>query len=184
MRITVSNSSYPIPTPDSDRGEELSVAYVSAIAAHAGIRMENVTRKDYGTDATFKRLRKRKIDNHYYDMGGIYIPCQIKSACHPEWRISKDKDIVTYDLRAKNYNDLVGSTHGFLILMCLPSSIDLWLQQDEECLRLYKCCYYWTPGPDDEETSNKYTKTIHIPLNQLFTVDVLTAIVDQAQPRV
>lgn len=40
---------------------------------------------------------------------------------------------------------------------------------------------YWIPGPDDEETPNKRTKTIHIPLNQLFTVDALTDIVDQAQ---
>lgn len=181
MRRPISDSSYPVPVPESARSEELSIAYVSAIAAHAGIKVEFVTRKDYGTDVTFKRLRKRKIDGHYSDVGGISIPCQVKSACHPEWQVNYDKGIVTYDLRAKNYNDLVGSTYGFLVLMCLPSSIDQWLKQDDECLRLYRCSYYWIPGPDDEETPNKRTKTIHIPLNQLFTVDALTDIVDQAQ---
>jgi hypothetical protein len=144
--------------------------------------MENVTRKDYGTDATFKRLRKRKSDGHVSDVGGISIPCQIKSASAPEWKISKIGN-VSYRLRAKNYNDLVTSTYGFLILMCLPSSIDEWLKQDAECLRLYKCCYYWIPGPEDEETENDSTKTISIPCEQLFTTEVLASIVDGAQPR-
>jgi hypothetical protein len=183
MRRPVSDSSYPVPTPDSDRSEELSVAYVSAIAAHAGIKAENVSRKDYGTDMTFKRLRKRKSDNHYTDINGIDVHCQIKSARSPEWKISKG-GIISYRLRAKNYNDLVTSTYGFLILMCLPSSIDQWLQQDEECLRLYKCCYYWMPGPDDEETKNDTTKTIYIPNQQLFSAKVLVSIVDQVQPRI
>jgi hypothetical protein len=184
MRRPVSDSSYPVPTPESDRSEELSVAYVSAIAAHAGIRVESVSRKDYGTDMTFKRLRKRTIDNNYSDMHGIIVPCQIKSARAPEWRESKQKDSISYDLRAKNYNDLVNSTLGFLILMCLPATVEQWVQQDQECLRLYKCCYYWIPGADDELTGNKYTKTIHIPREQLFTAEILARIVDEAQPRI
>lgn len=179
----VSSSSYPVPLPDSHRGEELSIAYVSAVAAHAGIKVDQVARKDYGTDMTFKRLRKRMSDNHYSDVEGINIPCQVKSACSPEWKINKDGR-VSYRLKAKNYNDLVTSTHGFLILMCLPSSIDQALEQDEGCLRLYKCCYYWIPGPEDEETKNETTKTISIPPGQLFTAEVLVSIVDQAQPRI
>jgi hypothetical protein len=184
MRRPVSDSSYPVPTPETDRSEELSIAYVSAIAAHAGIKVENVSRKDHGTDVTFKRLRKRKIDGRYSDMNSIIIPCQVKSARAPEWRENKNKDFIVYDLRAKNYNDIVTSTFGFLILMCLPASVEQWLQQDDECLRLYKCCYYWRPGDGDDETDNKYTKTIYIPREQLFTADILAGIVDDAQPRI
>lgn len=186
MRRPVSDSSYPVPTPETDRSEELSVAYVSAIAAHAGIKFESVARKDYGTDITFKRLRQRTSDNHYTDVSGVPIPCQIKSARYPEWKIIRDngENVISYDLRVKNYNDLVTSTLGFLVLMCLPSSTDEWVKQDRECLRLYKCCYYWFPGPDDAETFNKNTKAVHIPLDQLFTPEILVNIVDAAQPRV
>lgn len=187
MRRSVSDSSYPVPTPETDRSEELSVAYVSAIAARAGIKADGVARKDYGTDMTFKRVRKRMSDNHLTDVNGVGVPCQIKSARHPEWKIIRDKgeNVISYDLRSKNYNDLVTSTSGFLILMCLPSSIDEWLKQDEECLRLYKCCYYWLPGSDDAEISHRNTtKAIHIPLNQLFTAEFLEGIVDEAQPRI
>lgn len=184
MRRSGSNSSYPVPTPETERSEELSIAYVSAVAAHAGIKVESVSHKDHGTDMTFKRLRKRTIDNRYSDMDGIMVPCQIKSARFPEWRESKKDDTISYDLRAKNYNDLVNSTFGFLVLMCLPATIDLWVLQDQECLRLYKCCYYWIPGLDDEETDHTRTKTIHIPREQLFTAETLASIVDDAQPRI
>jgi len=184
MRRPVSDSSYPVPTSEADRSEELSIAYVSVIAAHAGIKVESVARKDHGTDMTFKRLRKRTIDDHLSDMNGIIVPCQVKSARLPEWREGRNEDIIAYDLRAKNYNDLVTSTYGFLVLMCLPASVGQWVQQDQECLRLYKCCYYWMPGSDDEETDNKHTKTIHIPREQLFTAEILASIVDEAQPRI
>jgi hypothetical protein len=184
MRRPVSDSSYPVPTSETDRAEELSIAYVSAVAAHAGIKVEGVARKDHGTDMTFKRLRKRRIDGHFSDVRGVHVPCQVKSARSPEWRESKNKNVLAYDLRAKNYNDLVDSTHGFLILMCLPASVEQWVEQNQECLRLYKCCYYWVPGPDDEVTENKHTKTIHIPREQLFTAEILANIVDEAQVRI
>lgn len=183
MRRFIPGSSYPVATPESDRSEELSIAYVSAVAAHAGIKVEGVARKDYGTDMTFKRLQKRTIDDHYYDLNSIPVPCQIKSARFPEWRELKNKDIIAYDLRVKNYNDLVNSTLGFLVLMCLPAAVEGWVQQDEECLRLYKCCYYWMPGPDDGPVDHSRTKTIHIPREQLLTAEILAGIVDDAQPR-
>lgn len=174
----ISASLQPVPMPDSDRAEELSVAYACAIAAHAGINT-TISRKDFGIDISFRRVWKRRSDNHYTDMPGLSIPSQLKSARAPEWKFRAGK--IVYDLRAKNYNDLVTSTNGFLILMCLPSSIDEWLLQGEECLHLYKCCYYWIPGLEDIETPNKHTKTIYIPREQLFTVGALTTLVDQVQ---
>jgi hypothetical protein len=64
--------------------------------------------------------------------------------------------------------------------MCLPPMPDEWLHQDEECLQLCKCCYYWRPL-DDIETSNLNTKRIFIPKSQVFTVEALTRLVDEVQ---
>lgn len=180
----VSNYSYPVSTPKSNRAEELSIAYVSAIAARAGIKIEKVVQTDFGTDMQFKRLRKRTIDGKYTDFGTMTIPCQVKSARAPEWKENVEKNIITYNLRAKNYNDLVDSTSGFLVLLCLPASVNRWITQDYESLRLYKCCYYWIPGSDDELTENDSTKVIHIPRTQLFTAKVLVDQVDNAQVRI
>lgn len=110
--------------------------------------------------------------------------CQIKSARYPEWKIIKHhgKDVISYNLKAKNYNDLITSTYGFLVVVCLPSDSDEWVKQDGECLRLYKCSYYWFPEPDEAETRNRKTQVIHIPLDQVFTADALVSIVDGAQP--
>src|SRR6266849_6790608 len=179
MRL-ISKSLQPVPMPEADRGEELSIAYVSAIAAHAGVSIAEILRRDYGIDMTFRRLWKRTSDNHYSDRSGISVPSQLKSARVPEWEMRGER--IVYALKAKNYNDLVTSTNGFLILMCLPSAIDQWLKQDEECLRLHKCYYYWRTELEDEETTNTKTKTIYIPRDQLFTPAALISLVDEAQP--
>lgn len=178
-RPVVPNSSVPVPTLETNRMQELSFAYVSIIAAHAGIKIEIVGRNDDGTDVRFLRLRKRAIDDHISDMDSIPVPCQIKSALRSQWNPNEEDDTISYKLRAKNYNDIVGSTLGFLVLMCLPESLDAAVAQDPECLHLYKCCYYWFPGPDDtKETDNSSTKTIHISRQQLFTAKELANIVD------
>jgi len=66
--------------------------------------------------------------------------------------------------------------------MCLPLTSDEWLSQDEERLCLHKCCYYWQPS-DRSETLNSEKKRIYIPRDQIFTVDALTILMDDTNPR-
>jgi hypothetical protein len=159
------------------------MAYATAVAAYAGIKIDNVTHTDFGTDLIFQRLRKRWIDDHYSDVGAIKVPCQVKSARFPVWHESAKKDSIIYPLRAKNYNDLVESTCAILVLLCLPESLEKWVQQDFECLRLYKCCYWWRPKPDDELIESDTTKNIHIPCDQLFSAEYLASYIDNQQLR-
>jgi len=123
--------------PDPDRGEALSIAYVSAIAAIAGINFDRL-QKDLGIDGMFTKVSR--IKNHITNMPGTPIFCQIKSALSSTCKTEGNN--ISYNLNAKNYNDLVHSDLGVLILMCLPPSTDDALKQDEECLCLHKCCYY------------------------------------------
>ena len=162
--------------PDESRKQALSMAYIRAIAAKVGAniyRPEN----DCGVDLAFSKISERQ--GRYSDTSNAIVPFQLKSTT--EWKINGDA--IIYPLEAKNYNDLVTSTSLILIVMCLPPTMEQWLLQDEECLRLHKCCYYWRPAEDEVVTSNNRTKTIAIPRSQIFTSETLTMFLNREEKR-
>jgi hypothetical protein len=164
--------------PESFKAEALSMAYIRAIAAKAGV---NIYRPEYdfGVDMSFGKVVQRD-GRRCADTSSMPVPFQIKAS--KVWELRGDT--IIYDLEVKNYNDLVNSTILVLILMCLPSTSDEWLRQDEECLSLHKCCYYWRPSSGQAETLNSEKKRIYIPRSQIFTVDALTMLMDEVQARV
>ncbi len=162
--------------PESFKAQALSGAYIRAIAANAGANIYK-SEEDFGVDMSFCKIVHRH--GRYTDAFSVAVPFQIKAS--KVWELRGDT--VIYDLEVKNYNDLVNSRIGVLVLMCLPPTSDEWLRQDEECLCLHKCCYYWRPS-DRAETLNAEKKRIYIPRSQIFTVDVLTMLMDEAQTRV
>lgn len=161
--------------PETSRSQAFSIAYIRAIAAKAGVNIYK-SEEDFGVDMSFCKIIHRK--DRYTDTSSMPVPFQIKSS--KVWELRGDT--IVYDLEVKNYNDLVNSCFCVLILMCLPPTSDEWLRQDEECLRLHKCCYYWRPS-DRVETLNSEKKRIYIPRSQIFTVDALTMLMDEAQAR-
>jgi hypothetical protein len=162
--------------PESFKAQALSMAYIRAIAAKAGANIYK-SEEDFGVDMSFCKIVQR--NGRYTDTSSMPVPFQIKAS--KVWELRGDT--IVYDLEVKNYNDLVNSSICVLILMCLPPTSDEWLRQDEECLRLHRCCYYWRPS-DRAETLNSEKKRIYIPRDQMFTEDVLTMLMDEAQARV
>ncbi len=161
--------------PETFKMEALSRAYVYAIAAKAGVNI-SLPQNDLGTDIIFSKVTQRKEGSRYTDTWGLMVPCQIKASTIWDLR----EDTIVYDLEVKNYNDLVNSNILVLILMCLPPISEEWLHQDEECLRLHKCCYYWRTL-DNAETTNTRTKRILIPRSQVFSVESLLRLVDETE---
>jgi hypothetical protein len=162
--------------PETQRSENFSFAYIRAIAAHAGLdvfRAEN----DLGIDISFvtttayqtlslKRGKRLLVDPH-----AMPLHFQVKST--KNW-IFVD-DMVRCRLEAKAYDDAVYARGALpLLMMCLPATFDEWLGQDEMCLQLRNCCYYWKPSASDTMTRNDSSKTILIPRAQKFTPQALT----------
>ena len=81
------------------RQEQLSRAYVHAVAAHAGLIFEPAT-TDYGVDGSIRIVQKREgrrlVCGHSLDV-------QLKATTN--WGFENDD--VIYDVEAKTYNDLV-----------------------------------------------------------------------------
>ena len=156
---------------EQHREEQLSRAYVQAVAAHAGIIFDPAT-IDYGVDGTLRRVIEsngRRLPD------GFTLDIQLKATIN--WSIKGD--YVIYDLKAKTFNDLVDryneprATPLVLVVLCLPENENDWLYVSHEQLILRRCCYWCRVG--SERTANTETHRIEIPLrNILDCTTVLT----------
>lgn len=158
--------------------ECLSLAFVHALAGRAGVSLAAQRVHDYGIDGTFRSVKiigKRRVET------GYAVDFQMKATTTWEHNGSE----VVYDLEAKNYNDMVqrdgAATPCILILLCLPSDHENWIDADEDRLILQRCCY-WTQL-DGDPSPNSYTKRIFIPRKNALTPQAIASIMADEQKR-
>lgn len=161
-------SIFVMSIPQSHMQEHLSKAYVRAVVARAGAKLDISESPEYGSDGIIKEVRTLS-DGKYQDTGWLFH-FQIKSTTTSEIK----GDFVSYAMEAKAYQKLVtwqGTTFCILILFRLPKSLEKWLRLDEEQLCLSHCCYWdiITTPP----TVNSSSKTIKIPRTQIFNPDAV-----------
>jgi len=155
------------------REEQLSRAYIHAVAADAGLIFEP-THQDYGVDGS---IRQVNIVNGRRLLGGHSLDVQLKATTN--WVFSESE--IVYDLEVKTYNDLVErfnekrATPMVLALLCLPKKDSDWLDVSIQKLALHHCCYWCQVGK--MKTENSATQRIKIPqsniLDQSAMVDLL-----------
>ena len=168
--------------------EDLSKAYIQAVAATAGLNLSLGTHShDYGVDGTFHQVQivtrtdpagklvKRRLNS------GFNLEFQCKASI--DWL--DELDHIVHDLEAKTYNDLVlrtdttNATPIILILMCLPQNQADWLQLSEHELLLRKCCYWHRLS--GEKTVNTSTKRIRIPKAQRLEPAAVSHLLSQVE---
>ncbi|QOS81003.1 DUF4365 domain-containing protein [Paenibacillus sp. JNUCC31] len=143
--------------------EGLSRAYAIAVAHRAGM---NFSRPDfdYGFDGIFRDIQK--INGRYCD-SGYNIDIQLKTTIN----IVQEDNYIKYDLKAKNYNDLVSEEVGtprMLVLFVLPKDQNEWLTISERGTIL-KNCAWWCSLKGMQPTSNADTVRVSIHKNQVLT---------------
>jgi hypothetical protein len=159
------------------REEQLSRAYVHAVAAHAGLIFEPA-KTDYGVDGTIRVVQERDgrrlVCGHSLDV-------QLKATT--DWMVENDD--VVYDVEAKTYNDLVDrfnearGTPMVLVLMCLPPSENDWLNVSPKELVLRHCCYWCRVG--GTRTDNTATKRIRIPQSHMLDQTTVRELLDRVR---
>jgi len=144
--------------------EYLSMSYVHAVVARAGVSINNIG-QDYGVDVSIREIRK--MNGNLLD-GGPLFDGQLKATINWE----DHGETIAYDIKKDAYNKLADrnnsfATPCFLILFCLPKEEDKWLHISENELNLRKCCYYYYI--EGEHTNNKSQVRIHIPKTNIFS---------------
>jgi len=149
--------------------EQISVAFVHAIAtrAHCTIAGWNVD-KD-GVDVSLKR-------------GSPQVDLQLKCTQRPrrpDGGFTYDLDVATYDkLRAEDR-----SAPGYLVVVLVPQAIEDWMVQaaDElilHCSALYACIQ------DRPDANSTQTTAIHLPAAQPFDEVAIDVMMDHARERI
>ena len=161
--------------PLNHKMEHLHFAYVRAVVAKAGA---NCTRpeNDYGEDLTINKVRPRPGGG--FTGTGFLFQCQLKATTN----LKVEDDYVVYDMEIGAYNKLVEWKGGLMILIVfkLPKDEQEWLSVTEDVLCMKDCCYYWIPLREETST-NKSSKRIRIPKNQLFDPQAVTDLLEQVR---
>lgn len=159
--------------------EDLSVAYISAVVAKAGYDCGNPVRHDYGVDLEINPI---EVD----DDGGRCtrgMPLRVQAKASHNFSPSQD-EFITFALKKKNYNKLVKDTGigppYILILYCMPSEDEEWLNVSDHFTTL-KHCGYWISLRGRERTNNQETINIKIPKEHLFNESSLIQIMNNIQ---
>ena len=139
--------------PASWQQEQISLAYLSAIATRAGATSATWNVDKDGVDVTLKRAH-------------TLVEFQMKCTFSPKFLA--DGETLVYDLDVRTYNDLRQGNRcaaGYLGLVTCPRDLDEWLVHDEQSL-LMNCVGYYARIQDMPEVSNEGTKAIHLPKAQ------------------
>lgn len=151
-----------------ERMEDISIAYVSAVAASNGYSVNSVKRDNDGVDMQLSCKGKPHLTSIRHSP---QLDIQLKSS-YSSSRIKFDNNgDVLYSLEAKNYNSLIDECRCnplILVLLHLPEEETTWIEHTNQYLKLQKCAY-WISLRGKPETRNKSSITIKIPCSNIFS---------------
>lgn len=153
---------------ENDRKERFSLAYISAVAAHAGFL---VTEPDGPDKVSVDGLIMSDEDRQ------PIVRFQAKATTR---NVGRGADI-SFPLPVKNYNDLRADLFGprLLFVVFLPTDNAEWLAHSEEELRM-RHCGYWVSLSGQSDTTNRRTVSVRIPRSQVFDTAQLREIMGRA----
>ena len=157
--------------------EDLSKYYLQSIISICGYT-NSIDNHDYGMDVRINDNEYNQ-ENKTYELTGFGIDVQLKSTV--TYQINDDK--IIYDLRVKNYNDLIKTNCGsprILALYCLPKDKNEWIYSDEKKLIL-NGSMYWYSLKGLPHSKNKENHRIYIPKNQLFNEKTLKILMNKVK---
>jgi hypothetical protein len=161
-----------ITTSDNDIKERLSVAYLTAVAARAGCQITEFAIDKESVDAI---IRPVQGSSHQID-----LQLKATSAKTPEG------EHVKFDLPIKNYDTLRRADHinpHYLVLVLLHEDSSRWLSISPSELAICGTAIYgdFCGLPSVPNTA---TRTVTLPQNQRFNVEVLRQMIEVAPRRI
>ncbi|HEY3398788.1 MAG TPA: DUF4365 domain-containing protein [Armatimonadota bacterium] len=150
------------------RKELFSQAYLKAVAAAAGLTsaqpLPDIDKSDWilGMPGAKGTSRSPKID--------IQLKCTSSDAGGAD-ALAYELDVDTYDVL--RLSDIW--VPRYLVVVTVPPEVSDWLSQTQEQLAMKKCAYY-LDLKDSQEMKNSTSVTVHLPRNQVFSVEAVTSI--------
>ena len=152
--------------------EDISVSYISALCAYAGIAYDIIGHDEDGTDGMLQKRISLEGDRKREAVLRIQLKCTSSPSQYTD-----HGDVITYKLKTKSYNDLClpSTTPIILGLLVLPEEEELWLNWTKEEL-LIRGCMYWAEFSGGIESTNDGTVSVKIPKKNIINVESLQEI--------
>ncbi len=158
---------------ETRRMEDLSVAYLSAIAAQASVDFESIRHDEDSVDCMLKKIVVLDDGNKF--RSSIHV--QLKSTASKNL-YSIGENVITYQLKKKNYDDLrkLGTNEIILCLLVLPEEYEKpWVECTDDELLLHGRMY-WCSLRNKPDASQKDRVPIELPKNQFLDPHALNAL--------
>lgn len=151
----------------NDRKEQLSLAYVASIAAAGGFTFSIPNLDRDSIDILVSSGTSRRAS----------VQFQLKATSVPDW----DGDDLKFQLKSKNYNDLVVRRQVPLLLavMVLPDDPTEWLTATTEQLVMKRCLWWHSligRAPTDQGSFQ-----VRLPRANLLTTAALTTLISRSE---
>jgi hypothetical protein len=153
-------------TPNEQK-QQLSVAYVHAVAARAGYTCQVQTVDEDSVDVL---IGARGYGHDQDVVRSPRIEVQLKATSS----LRLGATHLSFRLKRKNYDELRVKTliPRLLLVLLLPENPAEWLETNEECM-ISRRCAYWLSLLGMPETSNTSTISVRLPRSQRFDVEQL-----------
>jgi len=162
--------------------EDLSTKCIEALANRLGYSTES-RRRDYGVDLKIVEILKRNEPSgkvSYYE-SNREIKVQLKATT--EKQIRNRDGLIKYDLRVKNYNDIVHSVNNlrptYLFLIVMPDDEAKWLEYTPDELILRSKCYWYIHPKGTQESHNTDSHVIQIPEKQMIEMNTFAQLIEE-----
>lgn len=157
----------------NEQKQQLSIAYVYAVAARAGYACQVI---HVDNDSIDVQLAAKGTVHRQAVLRSPKIDVQLKATSQP---VLKERHL-TFPLPIKNYNDLREPVlvPRILVVLLLPEDDSLWLVQSEDAM-ITKHCAYWMALLGRSETKNQSSVTVQLPRDQRFTVFGLRSLMEK-----
>jgi len=158
---------------DNEQKQQLSMAYIHAVAARAGFACE------------YPRIDNDSVDLGICAQGRVHDRAVVRSPrIEVQVKATADDKLanghLAFPLPIKNYNDLRKKTMvpRLLVVLQLPDNPDEWLNVTEEQMISRRCAYYRSLL-DEPSTENRETITVHLPRENVLTVSAITGLMER-----
>lgn len=155
---------------ETRRMEDLSVAYLSAIAAQTSVDFESLHHDEDSVDCMLKKVVV--LDGGSQFRSSLHV--QLKSTASKNL-YSIGENTITYQLKKKNYDDLRkrGTNEIILCLLILPEESEKpWVECTDDELLLHGRMY-WCSLRDKPDAKQKDRVPVELPKEQFLAPDTL-----------
>jgi hypothetical protein len=158
---------------ENEQKQQLSVAYVHAVAARAGYTCQVPNVDDDSVDVQIG------AKGYLHDQAIVCSP-RIEVQLKATSALKLNSEHLTFPLGLKNYRELRETTliPRLLIVLLLPKHPAEWMETSEECM-ISRRCAYWVSLRGMKETGNTSKISVRLPRSQQFNVEQLQGLMQR-----